>query len=569
VRIPYQWSFVIRLIVSVNIAGSIFGILAGYGNTLTIFGVSGIIFLLLPVLIDFASAQFQGYDLSIFFRGTVPYLLLTFCLIFVYYAVISIINLLIFQRAIQMQNFALLMPITTSLAWAASLTPPRLYLQRLIERRFNVRNKEEAKLIDDFTANLRQEIDLDHLCDRFLTVIERTVHPYSAALWIRARETQRALSEAPEEVVVADDDPLLPYALSHSGVLEIDRLHLDSPILLEMKRRAAELLLPLTSQGELVGLLLLGPRLKGEAYAPRERSLLASLIPQVAPALQVALMVREQQEQVRERERIEQELRIAQTIQRSLLPSSPPDLADWRIAAYYRPAREVGGDFYDFLPFEDGRLGIVIGDVSGKGIPAAMLMSSTRGLLRAAQTAASPGEVLARVNELLCADTIPGMFVTCFYAILDPISGKLRYANAGHDLPYCRSGEDVSELYATGMPLGLLPGVHYEEQEARVATGEGILLYSDGLVEAHGPDREMFGFPRLKQSIAASPSDTSGADFISFLLRELECFTGEGWEQEDDVTVVVLQRVAASCSDVGRSAASETRSPRAPSPASG
>jgi hypothetical protein len=150
-------------------------------------------------------------------------------------------------------------------------------------------------------------------------------------------------------------------------------------------------LLPLTSQGELLGLLLLGPHQKGEAYTPRERSLLASLIPQVAPAFQVAQMVREEQVQVRERERIEQELRTARTIQHSLLPTSPPDPTGWQIAAYYQPAREVGGDFYDFLPFEDGRLGIVIGDVSGKGIPAAMLMSSTRSLLRAtAQIAASP-----------------------------------------------------------------------------------------------------------------------------------------------------------------------------------
>ncbi|HZR43305.1 MAG TPA: PP2C family protein-serine/threonine phosphatase [Ktedonobacteraceae bacterium] len=570
VRITYQWYFVARVIIAMHIAGLVFGfVVVRYGASLTIFSISSIVFILLPVLVSFLSAQFQGYDLSVFFKGTFLYLMLTFCLYLIYYTIIVIANLLIFRPAMQTPDFTLLFPICSSLAWAVMFDPLRLYLQRFIERRFNVRNKEEAKLVEDFAATLRQEIDLDQLCDRFLTVIQRTLHPHSISLWIRTKEQRREPSETLEEIVATNDDPLLAYTLRHSGIVEIDRLHLDSPILLEMKDRGAELLLPLTSQGELVGLLLLGPHLSGggglpsyilSSYAPRERNLLASLIPQVAPALQVAQMVREEQAQVRERERIEQELRTARTIQESLLPTTLPDPTGWQIAAYYKPAREVGGDFYDFVPFEDGRLGIVVGDVSGKGIPAAMLMSSTRSLLRAAaQMAASPSEVLARVNELLCADTLPSMFVTCFYAILDPISGRLRYANAGHDLPYRRSNKDVNELYATGMPLGLLPGMQYEEQEALVTADEDILLYSDGLVEAHNPVREMFGFPRLKQLMAIFSSDTSGADFINFLLQELKCFTGEGWEQEDDVTLVVLQRVAAPPADVELLAVQETR----------
>ncbi len=348
-----------------------------------------------------------------------------------------------------------------------------------------------------------------------------------------------------KHTVIADDDPLLAYLLAHAYVLEVDRLSLNSPTLRDMYRQAGELLLPLTSHGELLGLLLLGSHLRGQAYTPRERSLLASLIPQVAPALQVAQMVRERQAQVREHERIEQELLTARTIQQSLLPARLPDSPGWQLAAYYQPAREVGGDFYDFLSFEEDRLGIIIGDVSGKGIPAALLMSSTLSLLRAtAQVTDSPGEVLARVNELLCADMPPGTFVTCFYAILDLSSGRLRYANAGHDLPYCRSGEVVHEFADTGMPLGLLSGTHYEEQEALILVGDDILFYSDGLVEAHNPDREMFGFPRLKHMMTIPPPGTPGADFLSSLRQELSCFTGEDWEQEDDVTLVVLQRSA-------------------------
>lgn len=549
VRIPYQWSFVARLIVGFNIAGFTFGfVVVHYGGALTIFGIANIVFILLPVLVSFASAQFQGYDLSVFFRATPLYLLLTFCLIFVYYTIISIANVFIFEQVMHVPGTTILISIASSLAWSIMFDPLRLYLQRTIERRFNIRNREEARFIEDFTATLRQEIDLDQLRDRFLTVIQRTLHPSWVSLWIRTQESQRELSDIREHVVIADDDPLLAYLLGHSHVLEVDRLSLNSPTLRGIHRQAAELLLPFTSQGELLGLLLLGPHLRSQTYTPRERSLLASLIPQVAPALQVAQMVREQQARVREHERIEQELRTARTIQQSLLPARLPGPPGWQLAAYYRPAREVGGDFYDVLPLKDEHLGIIIGDVSGKGIPAALLMSSTLSLLRAAaQVAASPGEVLARVNELLCADMPPGTFVTCFYAILDLSSGQLHYANAGHDLPYCRSGEAVLECFATGMPLGLLPGMHYEERETLIPAGAHILFYSDGLVEAHNPDREMFGFPRLKHVMAASPADTSGADFLTFLRQELSCFTGDGWEQEDDVTLVVLQRSAARC----------------------
>jgi serine phosphatase RsbU (regulator of sigma subunit) len=131
------------------------------------------------------------------------------------------------------------------------------------------------------------------------------------------------------------------------------------------------------------------------------------------------------------------------------------------------------------------------------------------------------------------------MFVTCFFAVLDPNSGKLRYANAGHDLPYRQHQDSVCELHATGMPLGLMPGMHYEEQEVIVAVDESILFYSDGLVEAHNAKREMFGFPRLKALLL---EHTGGEKLIDFLLEELRSFTGEGWEQEDDMTMLTLQR---------------------------
>jgi serine phosphatase RsbU (regulator of sigma subunit)/predicted ester cyclase len=259
----------------------------------------------------------------------------------------------------------------------------------------------------------------------------------------------------------------------------------------------------------------------------------------------VTPFLEEIEQQTRERERVEQELRVAQRIQQASLPKEVPTLEGWQISPFYQPAREVGGDFYDFLELPNGHLGVVVGDATGKGVPAALVMSTTCGMLRAvALSVDSPGEVLEQVNEALCARIPANMFVTCFYAILDPKSGSLSYANAGHDLPYLRRrGGDCEELKARGMPLGLMPGMSYEEKEITLQTGEAALFYSDGLVEAHDPKGEMFGFPRLRALVADHADDeTSLGDF---LLEELHSFVGEGWEQEDDITLLTLRRSAA------------------------
>jgi serine phosphatase RsbU (regulator of sigma subunit)/predicted ester cyclase len=258
--------------------------------------------------------------------------------------------------------------------------------------------------------------------------------------------------------------------------------------------------------------------------------------------LGLKLRGRRLEQEIRERERVEQELQVARSIQQASLPKEVPTLEGWQITPFYQPAREVGGDFYDFHLLSEGRLGVVVGDATGKGVPAALVMSTTCGMLQAVSRAlaSSPGEVLDQVNETLLAHIPSNMFVTCFYAILDPESGSLAYANAGHDLPYLRRrGGDAEELRARGMPLGLMPGMSYEQKEIVLEEGEAALFYSDGLVEAHDPQGEMFGFPRLRALIVEHGEEGS---LETFLLEELERFTGEGWEQEDDITLLTLRR---------------------------
>ena len=181
--------------------------------------------------------------------------------------------------------------------------------------------------------------------------------------------------------------------------------------------------------------------------------------------------------------------------------------------------------------------------MTGKGVPAALVMAAARSMLRMAaeQDPESPGRVLAHVNEMLCDDIPPNMFVTCLYGVLDPATGRFIFANAGHNLPAKCGRDQVVELRATGMPLGLMPGMTYDEQDAALGKGESVLIYSDGLVEAHNPAGEMFGFPRLRQMACGTGG---GADLIDRLRSELADFTGAGWEQEDDVTFVTVQRLA-------------------------
>jgi serine phosphatase RsbU (regulator of sigma subunit) len=248
------------------------------------------------------------------------------------------------------------------------------------------------------------------------------------------------------------------------------------------------------------------------------------------------------EQEISERERVEQELRVARTIQQASLPKEVPQPEGWQVSPYYQPAREVGGDFYDFFELEDGRVGVVVGDATGKGIPAALVAEATSNMLRAvaqALSSSSPREVLSRVNETLLARIPPNMFVTCFYAILEPESGSLTYANAGHDLPYLHRNGEAEELRARGMPLGLMPGMSYEEKEIELDVGESVFFYSDGLVEAHDPKGEMFGFPRLRALVAKHGEERS---LENFLLEELYTFVGEGWEQEDDITLLTLER---------------------------
>ena len=339
---------------------------------------------------------------------------------------------------------------------------------------------------------------------------------------------------------IPETDPLFAFLQAAPAPVDLTHLELASPALDQLRAAGVALVVPLVTQGELIGTLNLGPRLSEQDYSSDDKRLLATLAAQAAPAIRVAQLVREQAAEAAERERYAQELKVAQLIQQQFLPRHLPNLPEWQVAAYYGPARVVGGDFYDFIDLDEGRIGLVVGDVTDKGVPAALLMARTHSILRAeAPRLVAPGAVLARANDLLAEEMPDKMFVTCLYMVLEPATGRVVYANAGHNLPYVRTADGVVEFRATGMPLGLMPGMAYEEKTSEIGRGDSVLLYSDGIVEAHDPAGEMYGFPRLKADMA---TELAGTELLDELLDRLHAFTGRGWEQEDDITMVALRR---------------------------
>jgi serine phosphatase RsbU (regulator of sigma subunit) len=297
-------------------------------------------------------------------------------------------------------------------------------------------------------------------------------------------------------------------------------------------------LVPLVAGGSLAGVLDLGQRASASRYSTLDLDLLDRLAQSAGPALQLAYQVRVREREAEERERAAHELELARKIQQGLLPRGFPDLDGWEFDACYLPAREVGGDFYDWLELGDGRFAMVIGDVSDKGIPAALVMATCRTLLRvSAGSGRRPGDVLAEVNDRIHLDIPPGMFVTCLIAIIDPTTGSVSLANAGHNLPYQRTPQGIGEIMARGMPLGLMPDMFYEEVEGVLSPGDSLVLTSDGLAEAHSPAGEMFGTPRLSDALRGA-----NGDLVGTTLDLHSRFVGPDWEQEDDITMVTVSR---------------------------
>ena len=414
--------------------------------------------------------------------------------------------------------------VATGVVVVALFQPVRRRVQRAVDRRFYREKYDAEQVIEAFAASVVDVVDLDDLEAGLLDAIDRTLHLDRVALWRPDRDDPlpegaiAALAERPNRPVAAADVP-------------------D-----EGRLGGARTLLPLGARDDLVGVLALGSRRAGGDLTSVDTALLARLAHVAAPALRLGLVVGQRAAEAEERARLESEMEVARTIQIGLLPHELPSPEGWAFDARYRAARHVGGDYYDVLALGTGRIGLLVADVSGKGIPAAMVMTTTRTVFHAEASAErGPDETLEAVNRRMAPDLTTGLFVTCFFAVLDTTDGRLAFANAGNPLPVLRrAGGEVSELVAVGSPLGWFPDASYEASEVVLGEGDLVLLHSDAVIEARDPGGGLFGRDRLLALVAGA----AGIDGLLDVVDDaVQAHCGPGAEPDDDLTLLAVHRL--------------------------
>ena len=304
----------------------------------------------------------------------------------------------------------------------------------------------------------------------------------------------------------------------------------------------AILCVPLQLKDQISGVVYVDSRIQAGIFTPADLDLLTAIAASAAVAIENARLY----QVAVEKGRLERELQVAREVQARLLPAAVPQLPGWDIAAHWQPAREVAGDYYDFIPSRAGGLGLVAADVTDKGMPAALFMALTRSTVRASLAAvADPAEALGQANRLLCADSVDSMFVTLAYAHLLPDAGDMVCLSAGHNplLIYRAASGQVDRLARTGLPLGIEPEQRYGRHAVQLQAGDVLLLYTDGLTDALDPAGQEFGLGRV-QAVLAEHAAGPASQIVAALEGRLAAFA-DGAIPPDDVTLVAARRIPA------------------------
>ena len=339
-----------------------------------------------------------------------------------------------------------------------------------------------------------------------------------------------------------EDNPFLQHLTTESGIItagENEPFPLSDDLRHFFPSTDSILAIPLSAQGQTVGAMIVDQISLEGAGEQRRLNILAGIADQCALAIKTARL----QDEALAARSFEREMELARTIQLSLLPDHPPQLPAWDIAAYYRPARLVGGDFYDFIELSDGKYGLVIADVTDKGVPAAMFMTICRTIIRAvASSKRGPLETLRRVNKILVNDNRSDLFVTVWYGIIDTHSNTLSFCSAGHNPPILvRSNGQFHELRLKGIALGILEGITLNESSITLDPDDLLVAYTDGLTEARRSDDTEFGEADLYIN-AVKFRSLSAEALMQRIVQAVDNFTGD-LPAFDDLTLFILKRL--------------------------
>jgi sigma-B regulation protein RsbU (phosphoserine phosphatase) len=357
-------------------------------------------------------------------------------------------------------------------------------------------------------------------------------------------DPQFQISRSVVEQVAREGQPILT-----SDAQRDDRFSMRQSVM-ALKLRAI-LCVPLKIKDQVSGVVYVDNRLQTGIFAQADLELLTAIASSAAIAIENARLY----QVAVEKGRMERELQMAYETQAGLLPRETPQLSDWEFAARWQPAREVAGDYYDFIPVDvnlakgsgpSPYLGIVIADVSDKGMSAALFMALTRSIVRASVgRASSPADGIAHANRLICADSTGGMFVTLFYALLDPERREITYVNAGHNPPLLFRQSDraeegqLTELTRTGMAMGVVADSLFEQRTVQLNPGDFVLLYTDGVTEATDAQGREFGMERLRRAVV-DQCRSSATNIVAGLERAVHDFTSST-ARFDDVTIVAIK----------------------------
>jgi sigma-B regulation protein RsbU (phosphoserine phosphatase) len=428
----------------------------------------------------------------------------------------------------------------------------RKRLQHWLDHKFFREAYDAERVLNELAEEVRRYTETEPLLETVARCIAETLHVDQIAMLLRRGEyfvmQQSVGISASGTLSLPAQSSAVRYMTNSNEPARLYRNDPDAWYLMAgtaeryaLDKMNAELLLALPGRNRLMGVMALGPKRSQAAYSSADLKLLQALASQTGLALEVSELARSLANEAAQRERANREMEIAREVQERLFPQEMPDLPGATIAGYCRPALGVGGDYYDVIDLGEGRVGLAVGDVSGKGISAALLMASLRASLRGV-TLDGPrdfAKLMHKVNRLVYEASASNRYATFFFASYDPATRRLECVNAGHNPPVLLRGSEVIRLEADGPVVGLLPFAPYTEQGLVLEPGDTLILYTDGISEAMTSNDEEWGDERMIAAAQAA-KDKPASELLDAIFVGVDTFTA-GAPQHDDMTLLVLK----------------------------
>ena len=491
--------------------------------------INKLLYLAVPLSFGAAILKYRLMEIDLFIRKTIVYSIISGAIVCIYLLLVGGLGRLVVQTA-NVTSPTLIMVAT--LATAGLFVPLRNRVQRVVDLRFRRKSTDLPRALRALTTRMSENTELFSLLNVVAEQLVQLLQARNTVIFRKSlREQDYQMSASIGLAPSLAQGLRLPRSTQllagHTGPFPVDEVT-SGPESQLLKSLSCAMVVPLFHRNEPIGFISVGQKLSRDAFEQEEIEFLAGVADGVANAI-YNLRWRQQ----------EQEFKEAQDIQEGLLPKEIPQIPGIEVAGSWRPARIVGGDYFDVLRFSDTRMAVCIADVSGKGISAALLMSNLQAVVRAfAAEHVRPRDLMSKVNRLMCANIMPGRFVTVFYALLDTAQEKITFCNAGHNPPLLvHEDNSWQRLNAGGSIVAAFSDAHYEEQQIALQPGDRLVMFTDGVTEAANADQAEFSEERLIETLLACQS-LSTWEFQSRLLDQISAWTGG--EFQDDATVLVL-----------------------------